>query len=290
MIAESALPDSICEENENLLQNRELAVEMIKQNLIKAQARMKHYADKKRQEREFSVGDMVYLKLQPYRHTSLSLHGHLKLHSKFYGPFRVLQRIGKHAYKLLLPEGCQLHDTFHVSQLKKHIGPEVVQSPQLPLVGPDGLIKMEPEAVLERKLIPRRQGSISIPVVRWLIKWVNMPVEEATWEDSAFIQKEPGMTVCQIWDGEDLVAAFKHNQEMKRSVQGPHAGEDGCFLCPRPKAALGTSPDRMVMIAKSYSSPSTTNHVMRWSLTPTSTLDAPGSPEVLPLQSASLIS
>uniref|UniRef100_A0A453SX37 Chromo domain-containing protein n=2 Tax=Aegilops tauschii subsp. strangulata TaxID=200361 RepID=A0A453SX37_AEGTS len=48
---------------------------------------------------------------------------------------------------------------------------------------------IEPEAVLERALIPRKQGSISIPVVRWLVKWSNLPVEDATWEDSAFIQK-----------------------------------------------------------------------------------------------------
>lgn len=151
---------------------------------------MKHYADKRRKEREFSIGDMVYLKLQPYRHTSLSLHRQLKLHSKFYGPFRVLQRIGKVPYQLLLPEGCQLHHTFHVSQLKKHIGPQVViPSKHLPLVGPDGLIQMEPEAALERKLIPRPQGNISIQVVRWLVKWVNLPLEAATWEDSASIQK-----------------------------------------------------------------------------------------------------
>ena len=130
---------------------------------------MKHFADKKRREREFTVGNMVYLKLQPYRHTSLSLHRHLKLHSKFYGPFRVLERIGTHAYKLLLPEGCLLHDTFHDSQLKKHIGLAVVPSAKLPLVGPDGIIKLEPEAVLERTLIPRKQGNISIPVVRWLV-------------------------------------------------------------------------------------------------------------------------
>lgn len=64
---------------------------------------------------------MVYLKLQPYRHTSLSIHKSLKLHSKYYGPFRILERIGKVAYKLLLPEGCQLHPVFHVSQLKKHL-------------------------------------------------------------------------------------------------------------------------------------------------------------------------
>ena len=135
------------------------------------------------------MGNMVYLKLQPYRHTSLSLHRHLKLHSKFYGPFRVLERIGNHAYKLLLPEDCLLHDTFHVSQLKKHIGPAVVPSTKLPLVGPDGIIKLEPEAVLERKLIPRVQGDISIPMVQWRIKWLNLPMENATWEDAAFIQK-----------------------------------------------------------------------------------------------------
>jgi hypothetical protein len=189
MVAESALPDTICEDSDNLLQNKELALEVIKQNLIKAQARMKFYADKKRKEREFDVGDMVYLKLQPYRHTSISLHRHLKLHSRFYGPFRIPQRIGHHAYKLLLSEGCQLHSTFHVSQLKKHIGPVVVPSKHLPLIGSDGVIKLEPEAILERRLVPRVQGNISIPMVRWLVKWINLPVEEATWEDSAFIQK-----------------------------------------------------------------------------------------------------
>lgn len=112
MVAESVLPDTIFVDYGNLLQNRELAFEVIKQNLIKAQERMKWFADKKRKEREFVVGDMVYLKLQPYRHTSLSLHRHLKLHSKFYGPFRVLQRVGLHAYKLLLPEGCKLQVAF----------------------------------------------------------------------------------------------------------------------------------------------------------------------------------
>lgn len=164
-------------------------MEVIKQNLIKARERMKWFADKKRKEREIDVGDMVHQKLQPYTHTSLSLHMHLKLHSKFYGPFRVLQKVGQHAYKLLLPEGCKLHHTFHVSQLKRHIGPKVVPSKDLPLVGSDGIVLMEPEAILDRKLVPRFQGDISVPVVLWLIKWVNIPVEQATWEDSAFIQK-----------------------------------------------------------------------------------------------------
>uniref|UniRef100_A0A453KXP9 Tf2-1-like SH3-like domain-containing protein n=1 Tax=Aegilops tauschii subsp. strangulata TaxID=200361 RepID=A0A453KXP9_AEGTS len=101
------------------------------------------------------VGDMVHVKLQPYRHTSLSIHRHLKLHSKYYGPFRVLEKIGQIVYILLLPVGCQLHPTFYISQLKKHIGPDAVPNPKLPLLDADGHILIQPEALLERKLIPR---------------------------------------------------------------------------------------------------------------------------------------
>lgn len=158
---------------------------MIKDNLLKAHARIKNQADKHRTERSFQEGDMVYLKIQPYRHSSLSLHRSIKLHSKFYGPFRVLEKVGKVAYKLLLLEGCQLHPVFHVSQLKKHIGPQVVPSPALPLIDKNGYIKVAPVAILERRLIPRNNE----PDVQWLIQWTNLPPSEATWEDASFISK-----------------------------------------------------------------------------------------------------
>jgi exosome complex RNA-binding protein Rrp4 len=111
-----------------------LGNQVIKDTLQKAQARMKNQADKHMTDREFAVGDMVYLKIQPYRHTSLSAHKSLKLHSKFYGPFRILDKIGKAAYRLLLPEHCQLHNVSHVSQLKKHIGAQAIPCPELPLI------------------------------------------------------------------------------------------------------------------------------------------------------------
>jgi hypothetical protein len=139
-------PDLTAQEQ---LRNRQVALQVVKDNLTKAQARIKNQADKHRSDREFSVGDMVYLKIQPYRHTSLSAHKCLKLHSKFYGPFRVLARTGKAPYKLLIPEGCQLHDTFHVSQLKKHLGPTAIPSKELPLIDAKGTIKVAPEAILE---------------------------------------------------------------------------------------------------------------------------------------------
>lgn len=73
--------------------NRAAISEQIKDNMLKDQERMKTFADKKRKERQFIIRDMVYLKIQPYWHTSLSLHRCAKLHSKYYGPFRVLERI-----------------------------------------------------------------------------------------------------------------------------------------------------------------------------------------------------
>jgi hypothetical protein len=90
MITEGILPDSIVVEARDVMQTRLRALTNIKRNLQLAQERMKKYADTKRSERELTVGDMAYLKLQPYRHNSLGIHRELKLHSKYYGPFKVL--------------------------------------------------------------------------------------------------------------------------------------------------------------------------------------------------------
>jgi hypothetical protein len=129
-IIETILPGHISEEAQGILQDRQKATQIIKENLTKAQNRIKKYADRKIKERELLDGDMVYLKIQPYRHTSLGLHRSLKLHSKYYGPYRVLKKIGEASYRLLLPEGEQLHPVFHVSQLKKHIGAKAIPSPK----------------------------------------------------------------------------------------------------------------------------------------------------------------
>uniref|UniRef100_A0A0A9AK86 Integrase catalytic domain-containing protein n=1 Tax=Arundo donax TaxID=35708 RepID=A0A0A9AK86_ARUDO len=184
MVAEVVLPDCLDDNAKEILRNRHLAAQVIKDNLQKARARIKNQADRHRTEREFAVGDMVYLKVQPYRHTSLSMHNSIKLHSKFYGPFRVMERIGKVAYKLLLPEGCQFHPVFHVSQLKRHLGPQAVTTSELPLIDEKGNIKVAPVSILERGVIPRNNE----PVVQWLIQWMNLPESEATWEDAEFIR------------------------------------------------------------------------------------------------------
>jgi hypothetical protein len=160
MITENLLPDSVGAEAKDLLLVRQTALQNIKENLKVAHERMKRHADKKRTERTIQVGDMAYLKLQPYRHNVLGVHKSLKLHSKFYGPFKVLQKVGPVAYKLLLPEDCSIHPVFHVSQLKQHLGPKVVPQANLPLVDSEGNIKMHPEKLLERRFIPRNNEPV----------------------------------------------------------------------------------------------------------------------------------
>lgn len=74
---------------------------------------------------------------------------------------------------------------FRVSQLKRHVGPRVVPSPELPLVDPKGNILAEPIAVIERRVIPRNNE----PVVQWLVQWLNPPATATTREDVDFIKK-----------------------------------------------------------------------------------------------------
>ena len=86
---------------------------------------MKAQANKGRSEREFVVGDMVYLKLQPYIQSSIAVWSNHKLTYRFFGPFRVLQRMGSVAYRLDLPSDAKIHPLVHVSQLKKHIASDL---------------------------------------------------------------------------------------------------------------------------------------------------------------------
>lgn len=92
-VGEMFLLEDNAEDATTMLHRRHQANEVIRDNLLQAQERMKHFADKGRSERTLHVGDVVYLKVQPYRHTSLSIHRCIKLHSKFYGLFRILETV-----------------------------------------------------------------------------------------------------------------------------------------------------------------------------------------------------
>lgn len=90
-------------------------MELLKNHLAVAQNRMKVHADCNRTDRQFQVGEQVLLKLQPYAQNSVVNRPYPKLAFKFYRPFQVLERMGRAAYKLKLPDNSMIHPVFHVS-------------------------------------------------------------------------------------------------------------------------------------------------------------------------------
>ena len=111
---------------------RQTILERLKENLAKAQNRMKHQADKGRIEKQFNIGDWVWVKLQPYWQHSVLRRPLQKLSKRFFGPFKILQKIGQVAYKLELPQSSRMHPVFHVSLLKPYKGALPATSIPLP--------------------------------------------------------------------------------------------------------------------------------------------------------------
>jgi hypothetical protein len=114
-----------------------------------AQNCMKQQADQGRSARQFAKGDQVFLRLQPYKKTSLKAEHCQKLAPKFYGPYTVLKCVGQVVYQLALPNHSKLHPVFHVSCLKKVIGTRCQIQTNLPELVEEGSIWLQPEAVLD---------------------------------------------------------------------------------------------------------------------------------------------
>jgi hypothetical protein len=137
---------------------------LIQEHLNRAVSHMKIQADKKRSEREFSMGSMVYLKLQPYVQSSVMPTYNHKLCFKYFSPYKILSRVGAVAYRLQLPSTSAIHRVVHVSQLK-------------PATGFKGMVAGDLQ-VLETRMISK--GSAQVAQVKVL--WSGM-TDLATWED-----------------------------------------------------------------------------------------------------------
>lgn len=97
---------------EELLRERAKMNATLQERLTVAQNRMKQQAYAKRSERKFNTGDWVYLRIQPYRQSTLAKRCSHKLTARYYGPYCITKKIGKVAYKLQLPPECKIIQFF----------------------------------------------------------------------------------------------------------------------------------------------------------------------------------
>jgi hypothetical protein len=101
-----------------MLAERTTMMAAVRQHLLRAQQHMKAQADKGRLERSFEVIDSVFLQLQSYVQPLLAPRSHHKLCFKYFGPFKIVGKVGAVAYKLALQPSSAIHPVFHVSLLK----------------------------------------------------------------------------------------------------------------------------------------------------------------------------
>ena len=154
-------------------------IDQIRERLKMAQDRQKSYADKRRRPIEFQVGDRVMLKVSPWKGV-IRFRKRGKLGPRYIGPFRIIDRVGKVAYRLELPEELNsIHNTFHVSQLRKCLADEAQYIPLADITVDEKLGYVEePVEILDTMVKKLRKREVLLLKVRWK----HRKGSECTWE------------------------------------------------------------------------------------------------------------
>ncbi|GJU72195.1 putative reverse transcriptase domain-containing protein [Tanacetum coccineum] len=172
-------PEIVQETTEKIIQ--------IKQRMQAARDRQKSYADLKRKPMEFQVGDKVMLKVSPWKGV-VHFGKRGKLNPRYIGPFKVLEKVGEVAYKLELPEELsRVHNTFHVSNMKKCYADEPLAVPLDGLHFDDKLQFVEEPIEITNREVKRLKRS-HIPLVK--VRWNSRRGPEFTWEREDQFMKE----------------------------------------------------------------------------------------------------
>lgn len=139
---------------------------------------MKSLADKHWTKNSSSIRDWVWLKLQPYRQTSVQMRTNQKLTHKCYGPFQIADTVGSIPCKLTFPSSVKIHNVFHVSQLKGFRG-TLPSTPHITtwLKGHHVTQGVQSLAVLDRRVV---KGPY-VADVQYLVQWADCPASNASW-------------------------------------------------------------------------------------------------------------
>ena len=152
---------------------------MIREKMRISQSRQKSYHDKRRKDLEFQDGDHVFLRVTPTTSVGRALKSK-KLTPRFIGPYQITSKVGKVAYRVALPPNLSnLHDVFHVSQLRKYVpDPSHVIEMDDIQVRDNLTVETMPLRIKDRKMKSLRGKDISLVKV----VWIGAAGESATWE------------------------------------------------------------------------------------------------------------
>jgi len=155
---------------------------LVRERLVTAQSRHKSYTDRQRSDLEFQVGDYVLLKVSPWTGV-IRYRKRGKLGPRYIGPYKIIARVGKVAYRLELPDELRpIHNTFHVSQLRKCVVDETSVISLEDIDINDKLNYVEkPIAIVDRKTKALRNKVIDLVKVQWK----HRKGSEWTWEPEA---------------------------------------------------------------------------------------------------------
>jgi len=147
--------------------------DQVRINIQHAQEYQQSYYNKKRVAKTFKPGDQVWVNARNIK----TLRPSKKLDQISYGPYRILERIGSQAYRILLPTGLRIHDVFHVSLLHEHRVMEGVDSQaRFPLRDVE---QGDDREYRVYRIIDQREENSEL---QYRVHWVGYPREEATWE------------------------------------------------------------------------------------------------------------
>ena len=168
-------------------------VKIIRQRLLTAQSRQKSYADQRRRELDFFVGDKVFVKVSPMKGV-MRFGKKGKLSPRFIGPYEILEKVGTVAYRIALPPSlAAVHNVFHVSMLRKYtMDPShILPITQLPIS--DKLTYEETPV----RIVDYKEQHLRNKVLKYVkVQWSNHRESEATWEcEDDIRQKYPHLFV-----------------------------------------------------------------------------------------------
>ncbi|KAG8485983.1 hypothetical protein CXB51_019307 [Gossypium anomalum] len=188
----------------DLIKDAEQKVKVIRESLKAASDRQKSYADLKRKNIEYQVGDKVFLKVSPWKKI-LRFGRKGKLSPRFIGPYEISKRVGPVAYKLILPpEHEKIHNVFHVSMLRRYRSdPSHIITLSEVEIKSDLSYEEKPIRILAHEVKELRNKKV--PLVKVLR--LKHGVEEATWETETSMKEQyPDLFTGKIFGDKNFLS------------------------------------------------------------------------------------